>query len=272
MNSNLAVMVISCDKYQDLWDPFVHLFWKFWPDCPFKVYLGTNEVDYQDSRISVLKIGKDASWADGVKKMIERVDEPYILTILEDFLIARAINSDLIASALSLVRKEDISCFRLQSFTMPRMQRSRRFRGESEVFQILPQDEYCVNAGIAIWKKETLLQLLKPGYSAWDFEVKNSSQCHGDGRLPGVFVTADKPQISIRQAVIQGKWLPSTLRFCRRNGIALNRTNRKTMSAKEVLWQYSKHSARRILPLMLRRTLKRLIFMLGHGKHFASPY
>jgi hypothetical protein len=204
--------------------------------------------------------------------MIEQVDEKYILTIVEDFFLARTISSEFIANALSLVEKEDIACFRLQSFTMPRRTRSLRFPGRHDVYRIMPRDEYCVNAGIAIWRKSTLVTFLKPGYSAWDFEVKNSSQCNADGRLPGVFVTVDRSQFSIRQGVIQGKWLPSTIRFCRRSGIVLDTSRRKIMSKREVLWQYSKHLGRRILPSQLRRAVKKLSFMLGYGSRFASPY
>lgn len=272
MNCSLAILVISCDRYQDVWDPFVQLLFKFWPNCPYKIYLGTNEQDYHDKRVSVLKVGKDVSWSDGVRRMIEQIDEGYLLTFVEDFLVAESIESALIANAMSLVEKEGIACFRLQSLTMPKMPRSRRFHDQSEVFRILPQDEYCINAGIAIWRRETLLQLLKPGYSAWDFEVENSLQCRADGRLPGVFVTVNRPLLVIRQAVIQGKWLPSTMRFCRRHGVVLEMSRRKVMSKTEILWQYSKHLGRRILPRKLRRALKMVLFMLGQGSRFASPY
>ena len=40
-----SVLVPSCDAYADLWIPFFALFWRYWSDCPFPVYLGTNPVD-----------------------------------------------------------------------------------------------------------------------------------------------------------------------------------------------------------------------------------
>ena len=36
-----AVVVCSCDKYSDLWDPYFELFKKFWADCPYPVFLNT---------------------------------------------------------------------------------------------------------------------------------------------------------------------------------------------------------------------------------------
>ncbi len=41
-NSELAILVCSCDKYADVWEPFFKLFFKFWPDCPYPIYLLSN--------------------------------------------------------------------------------------------------------------------------------------------------------------------------------------------------------------------------------------
>ena len=39
IKNKFAILIVSCDKYSDLWDPFFKLFFKFWPDCPFNIYL-----------------------------------------------------------------------------------------------------------------------------------------------------------------------------------------------------------------------------------------
>ena len=39
MTSDSAILILSCDKFSDLWKPFFDLFWKYWPDCPYNVYL-----------------------------------------------------------------------------------------------------------------------------------------------------------------------------------------------------------------------------------------
>ena len=41
-NSQYAVVVSSCDAYSDAWKPFFKLFFKYWSDCPFPIYLVTN--------------------------------------------------------------------------------------------------------------------------------------------------------------------------------------------------------------------------------------
>lgn len=45
--ADVAVVVASCDAYADLWEPFFRLFRRYWPDCPYPVYLGSNFRTYR---------------------------------------------------------------------------------------------------------------------------------------------------------------------------------------------------------------------------------
>ena len=40
-NKDCTVLVTSCDKYRDIDGPFIKLWRKFWPYCPFEVVLLT---------------------------------------------------------------------------------------------------------------------------------------------------------------------------------------------------------------------------------------
>ena len=42
-NDKLAILVLSCDGYTDLWRPFFENFKKKWGDCPYDIYLLTNK-------------------------------------------------------------------------------------------------------------------------------------------------------------------------------------------------------------------------------------
>ena len=42
----LAILVNSCDKYEDAWDPFFKLLKIQWPDCPYRIYLNTEFKNY----------------------------------------------------------------------------------------------------------------------------------------------------------------------------------------------------------------------------------
>ena len=80
-----CILILSCDKYNDLWGPFFTLFWQYWPDHSFKVYLGSNLLVYNDPRVKTIDIGEDNNWSHGLLKILELIDTPYIILMLEDF-------------------------------------------------------------------------------------------------------------------------------------------------------------------------------------------
>lgn len=54
-NTNMVILVLSCDKYKYAWDDFFNLRDKFWPDCPYKWYLVTESADYSCNGVMVWK-------------------------------------------------------------------------------------------------------------------------------------------------------------------------------------------------------------------------
>lgn len=85
MKTDISVLVVSCDKYSDLWGPFFTLFWRYWtvPSC--KVYLGSNYLIYNDPRVETIAIGEDKNWSHGLIEIVSKIDTPYIILMLEDF-------------------------------------------------------------------------------------------------------------------------------------------------------------------------------------------
>src|SRR3954467_10514178 len=91
--SDVPLLVISCDRYADLWRPFFEVFWKRWPDCPFPVYLGTNHLEFASQRVTTLAVGPDVDWASNALCMLDRLGAAYVLVFLEDFLLQERVNT-----------------------------------------------------------------------------------------------------------------------------------------------------------------------------------
>ena len=72
--------------------PFFALFWRYWDDWSYKVYLGSNFQVYDDHRVKTLAIGKDKSWSHGLLEMVERIDTPYIICMLDDFFLRNRVS------------------------------------------------------------------------------------------------------------------------------------------------------------------------------------
>ena len=52
-----AVLILSCDKYADIWTTFFAFFFKYWPDCPFTIYLASNEKQFEHDRVVTIRKG-----------------------------------------------------------------------------------------------------------------------------------------------------------------------------------------------------------------------
>jgi len=67
---SIAFLVLTCDKYADLWPMYFHFFNKNWPDCPYKKYFVTNHKSISESNFECIKIGNDESWSDNLTKAL----------------------------------------------------------------------------------------------------------------------------------------------------------------------------------------------------------
>lgn len=170
--NDLSILVITCDKYSDLWEAFFELKERNWPDCIYPVYLGTNKKSYANHGVISICIGEDKSWTENVRNMLEFIDSSYILVLLEDFFIDRKVNSTYIKKLLEFMKEENLDCLRLEPQPAPVKCYNRKLK----VGRIAPGSPYYVSTQPAIWRKEILKELLIPSYSAWDFEMKNSAK------------------------------------------------------------------------------------------------
>ena len=42
-SEQLAVLIVSCDRYKDMWPLCTSMIRRFWPDCPHSIYLMSNK-------------------------------------------------------------------------------------------------------------------------------------------------------------------------------------------------------------------------------------
>ena len=108
INNKMAILVLSCDNYSDLWDDFFNLRDKFWPDCPFRWYVVTETKDYYREGVEVIKCGKELNWAGRFRKAVHSVDNPLIGVFLEDYYISGKIDNTRITSLVDLMMDKGV--------------------------------------------------------------------------------------------------------------------------------------------------------------------
>ncbi|MEK7583066.1 MAG: hypothetical protein AAB483_01515 [Patescibacteria group bacterium] len=190
-----AVVVSSFDGNEDLWKPFFTLFFRYWPDCPFPVYLISNEKKYLDDRVTTISVGKDISWADTTKKALQQISEPYILWLLDDLFLEHPTDTDYVLKLFEDMKIRHAACYYLTPRAMP--------------------NERYVSLLAGLWDKKVFLDLLKSGENPWQMEIEGTERSRSF-LMP--FLAVDTPALHHpeRTAIVRGKWTWEGMMLCRK--------------------------------------------------------
>mgnify|MGYP000386006003 FL=1 len=96
------ILVVSCDAYKDLWPAYFHSLFKYWPDCPYQICLGSNESEFPDSRVKPIMIGPDKEYSSNLLEMLKRVESSWIILWIEDLFISKKIDTNYISKLVNI--------------------------------------------------------------------------------------------------------------------------------------------------------------------------
>ncbi|MHB1265452.1 MAG: hypothetical protein ACYC1S_13710 [Gemmatimonadaceae bacterium] len=213
---DVSFLVISCDKYKDLWDPFFGCLDKYWPDCPFPVYLATNEASYPRADVSVINIGPDRDYANNLITAVSAIPTPWVILWVEDGIFTERIDSTRIIGLLESAVAAGAGYLKLT----PDAPLSFDDRHGERIGEIPRGVRYRSAIGTALYRKDILLHLLVPGWSAWQLDKSERSNDIPDPFMALTVREARRPPLPIVNAVIKGRWHRPAVPFLRREGFA----------------------------------------------------
>ncbi len=164
-----SVLVNSCDGYEEAWLPFFKLFYRFWPDCPFDIYLATQTKKFDDPKINVINTVGGA-WSERLNKALKQINTPYVLFFLEDyFLLAPVKQKEMLKYLNYIVNDRNIGAFyfnKIGGFHCP----SEKYDG---FYDMNKQNitRYHLNCQIAIWNKKVFEDATSVIMNPWEFEI-----------------------------------------------------------------------------------------------------
>lgn len=250
---SVAVLVVSCDKYADLWEPFFDLFFRYWSDCPYHVYLLSNTGTEEIVGVRGIPVGPDASWSDGLLRALAQIEEDYVLLFLEDLLLTEPVNSARVETVLDWLISSQGNYIRLNGFPPPDVAVT------DTVGAVAPGTVYRTATVLSVWRRQVLAELLRPGESAWDFETAGSVRSEA---LEGFYSTRSN-YISVMNAVIKGKWQRTALRKTKLLCLGFEVGARPVLNRREqvALWLRIRgnHLLYRV-PVAWRKPIRRLVF------------
>lgn len=240
----VAVLVVSCDRYADLWSPFFCQLSEYWSDCPFPVYLVSNEKAAADINAVSLRVGPDMSWSDNLRTALDDVKEEYVLLFIDDLFLIDHVNTP----ALLHVVEEFIDA----GGESLKLAGARQLLGSvRHLFRRIPEGTaYRCSTVMTLWSRRVLSGMLLPGENAWEFEINGSARCD---KHPEFYATA-VDYFSIVNGVIKGRWSRVALRRVRESANANAEGERAVLSPyEEFLYQLSLMRSRALMHLPITR-------------------
>lgn len=221
MNADLTVLVTSCDAYHDVESPFLSLFRKHWPDCPFELVLLT-ETGLPVEGVppdtagfdQVIATGKGKDWCAMLAEAMEQVHTPYVLLLMNDYLLSSPVDTKSF-----MVRLEQAKAFDVANLRLNPNPPGREGWRDTDLLEYPKNVAYSVTCQTGIWNREYLLGLARRNKSAWEFERYGSFML-GDETRP-LLVTPTK-EFPFVDAVHKGYWEKFGVEVCERNGVKID--------------------------------------------------
>ena len=214
--NNFAILVLSCDKYSDLWNPFFSQFHKFWPQCPFNVYLGSNTKKFRHTDVRTILSGPGIDWSSDLLKILGSIKEEYVFVWMEDLFLVDTVDTRLFLRGFQFMQKTRANHIHMSPYI--------RSDGicDDKLFGFYGKGiPYRLNAP-GFWKRSHLQELLIPGENPWKFEIMGS---YRSGYYEGYY-TINKDLFKFIRVVEKGAITQAAYTYCIKNHIKIDLSNR----------------------------------------------
>ncbi len=181
----MKVLVATCDKTSHILTAFEYLMDKYFPELTDIEILGYGKFPVLSDKYKCVSLHNEQhsinEWCERLHKYIARLPDEYVIFGLEDLLPVRPINYETFNMGLDFMKmNRHIARYELgtghcwHNLTYPIANTPLYIYGFESLYRISTQ--------WAIWRKHYLLEYLRQGWSAWDFEIEGSRIAVKDGR------------------------------------------------------------------------------------------
>jgi hypothetical protein len=230
-SNKVAFIVVSCDKYNDLWDIFFKTFFKFWNDCPYKIYLASNFDKFHHQRVTNISFGEDKDYSTNLINILKNVSEEWMIVWYEDAFLTKKVPNKLVESLVNEAITKKVDYLKL-TVDYPLY-----YGKQSERIGPIPRGvKYRSAMGMALYHKSTLEKILVPGQSAWQLDKSTTADALDiEFYALGSNYRFIRP-FTIINSVIKGKWYMTAPRFLKKEGMSNYISNRSVQPLKDFLY------------------------------------
>lgn len=261
MKKNLAIIISSYDECSDMWKNFFKIFFHYWDNCKYNIYLVNNFLQPNFQDIITINTGKEIGWRNRILTALNKIEEEYIMFFHEDYFLGKNVSNNQIEEVLNDIWKNSIKMYRLSK----RPKASGKLLNKPYLSPVYENERYGISLQCAIWEKKEFINRINEidGELPWDFERYFLSKCKNEKRkiIEGYIV--DKRDIlKLQHGISKGKWLNKTLKYFKKEKIEIDLCGKNKMSFKEEVTNNFKQYLTDILPsnliIVIKKVLKKI--------------
>ena len=211
----MKILVLSCDKNEDIFDAFHHCMEKYYPTHPEIIYaMETKQNPYYKT---ICKNYPLEQWTKRIRETLKEIDDEQILLIMDDFFIRQPVDTERI-KYLSTQLKGNIATFCFEKSYDVNDE-------ETDVIGMKKRQhgsEYEVAINCGLWQKDKLMDILKGEYTPWQVEY-NCDNCGYDHFINSGEYIIDWGYITwIPTGLFKGRWCKNIIPFFEKEGIKID--------------------------------------------------
>ena len=176
----MRITVSTCDKYKHLLPGFAYLFNKYWHPDQAVTVLGfappDNELPPNFEFVSMAPT-ETQSWTDHHREWLEKQNDELILFLLDDYWLIAPVRLDAIKKLETEILEEPADKGDLNADMYGKHnQRINRMPLPHKPGYVKadPMAAYRSTTQPCIWRRDFLLELMIPGRTPWEFEIKGN--------------------------------------------------------------------------------------------------
>lgn len=222
----MKLLVMSCDKNEDLFPLFHHCIEKYWKGHPEVIYC-TETIDNPYYK-TIHKNYPISIWTKRVRECAEQIDDDYIILMCDDIFIREQVDNELMLSLVKYFEQNpNLGAINLQN----RFDKNDILLDNS-VYKRNPNGKFKTSAMCQLWKKDKLLQVYDYDTDPWKFEQDNRHHNFDyliTNSLSKPLLPFGRKRNAYNFGIVQGKWTQETLNFFESEGIIIDSAKRGVM-------------------------------------------
>ena len=211
----MTILVLSCDKNEDIFKPFYHCMEKYWNNHPEIIY--ATETITNPYYKTINKNYSLEQWTRRIRETLEEIEDNEILLMVDDIFIHKKVDTQRIEYARKNL-KDNIACFNFEKVFSQEDQESGlngwkiRQKGSN----------YELSLMCGLWDRDKLIDILSEDSNIWDVEYKQNTKGYDYLINSDDYIIDWGYETYIPCGLFKGKWTRNIISFFEKEGIKID--------------------------------------------------